>query len=502
MNSITYPHLDRSGLLSTLLLVSGGLSLLAVAAVFGVGVVIGGKLFVIAATALIGGLFSLFVPRGWVFGLLIVLTFLVVGPAQYFGGVGKAFWVPYLLGLALFVRLPLDLLRHRAETEARMPAGARRILVAMTVLAILLVGSSLFNLSPAYQVLVAAKEHFFLWSVAVLLALGLLSQPLMDRLWLGLIWLAPLQLPVVLYQRFVIAPSRLGDSAWDAVVGLFGGNPEGGGASAAMAITLIFLSLLAISLKRNGRIGWPMLLLVVGSTLLSIGLAEVKVALLLLPLAIAVLFRGELFRRPMRFLLVAALTSAVSFVGLLAYQAQFASTRTAEGQSLGRYVESVVERSLDSQQINLATGEMGRGTAIRFWWEVNRNAGVSQMLIGHGIGSSRIGGSVVGEAAARYRFRIDRSSLAIYLWEGGVLSVLALLSVLAFAMVASVKGASLYRDCPVGQAALSAGMPLLLIVALLLPYNTDLANVQSLQLLVMLLIGQAALAVSRTAGEA
>lgn len=501
MRSIAYPRLARPGLSSALLLVSGGLALLAVAIVFGVGVVIGGKLFVIAAAALIGGLFSLFIPRGWVFGLLIALTFLVVGPAQYFGGVGKAFWVPYLLGLALFLRLPLDLLRRRAAAEIRISPEARRILAAMVVLAILLVGSSLFNLSPAYQVLVAAKEHFFLWSVAILLALGLLSQPMMNRLWLSLIWLAPLQFPVVLYQRFVIVPSRRGSAAWDAVVGVFGGDPEGGGASAAMAITLIFLSLLAISLKRNGRIGWPMLLLVVGSALLSIGLAEVKVALVLLPLAIAVLFRDEVFSRPTRFLLVAVLTSAVSFAGLFAYQAQFASTQTAEGKSLGRYVETVVGRSLDSQQINLATGEMGRGTAIRFWWEENRNAGAPQLLIGHGIGSSRIGGSVVGEAAARYRFRIDRSSLAIYLWEGGILSVAALIGVLVFAMVASIKGARRYRDSPVGHAALSAGMPLFLIVALLLPYNTDLANVQSLQLLVMLLIGQAALAVSRAVGD-
>lgn len=492
-------RLDLTGLAATL---AGVLGLAALGVLTGLGIVLVGKFFALLMVALIGGVFCLFVPLSWVVALLLVLAFLVVGPAQYFGGVDKALWIPYLLGLAIWLRFPMERLRCKGSVPlSALPPHGRFVVGFASMLAVFLIASTIFNLSPVFQIFVAAKEHFFLWSVPLVLAAGLIPQRFMDGVWKALLWLAPAQIPAVLYQRFVITPSRAGTSAWDAVVGLFGGDPDGGGASGAMAITLIFLSMLAVALRQKRIIGSPMLLLVLLSSVISIGLAEVKIALVILPFAFAILFRAEAVRRPLKYISLLAVSLVIAVGGIAVYHAQFSADRTAEGRSMTRYVETIIERQTDTQHINFVTGEMGRGTALRFWWEANGNAGPVSLLLGHGLGSSRLGGVVVGEAAEQYRFRIDRSSLAIYLWEGGVLGALALVSVLICSAAAAAR-ASLRTPTPTSRASLEASVPLLTIVLLLLPYNTDIANVHTLQLLVMLLIGQTLLALRTPAPEA
>ena len=52
---------------------------------------------------------------------------------------------------------------------------------------------------------------------------------------------------------------------------------------------------------------------------------------------------------------------------LTVYQQQYASSRTAQGQSIMAYIESGFERNADARTMVSASGEMSRAGALRFW---------------------------------------------------------------------------------------------------------------------------------------
>jgi len=471
-----------------------------------VGVLVLGSLLVGGGVALVGAPFAalvaglvlggvaLFMPLQGMLWAQFVLTFVVVGAAQYFGGVNKAFWAPYLLGVVLWLRLPME--RYRASTGlARQRAGgagapdAALFAVLVGLYFLFIIVSTVMNLSPWLQVFVSSKEYLFLWSVCFLIASGFAGAGFERRVWLALLWLAPLQVPVVLYQRFVVAPGRRGLSAWDAVVGLFGGDPEGGGASAAMAFFVMFCALLALSLWRARQLRLRYAVVVVLSALLCIVFAEVKAVILLLPLTIAMLFRRELLRRPVQAL--AFMLGAVALSGALvfAYQTQFASERSSAGRSVEAYVQQMFDRASDTDYYERGRAKMNRTTALVYWWQNHDLSEPVRLFLGDGIGATRVGMMAVGETARRHAYRLDTSSATQLLWETGVLGLLAV----AAALLAGARMAGLAsrdpRLSPFQRAVAAAAQPMLVVTVLGLAYNTDFMGTPPSQLLAMLVLG-------------
>ncbi|OGA99036.1 MAG: hypothetical protein A3E25_02775 [Burkholderiales bacterium RIFCSPHIGHO2_12_FULL_69_20] len=464
------------------------------ALVAGAGVALVGVPFTAVVAGVVLGGFALFVPLTWLLWLMFGLTFVVVGAAQYFGGVSKGFWAPYLLGALLMLRVPME--RYRASTGASsverrpalpMDAGLFSAMVALFF--IIALASTLFNLSPWLQVFVSAKEYLFLWSICFLVAAGHAGAGFERRIWLALLWLAPLQVPVVLYQRFVVAVSRQGSSAWDAVVGLFGGDPEGGGASAAMAFFVMFCALLALSLWRSRQLRLRYVVAVVLSALVCIALAEVKAVILLLPLGIAVLFRRELLRRPFQ-ALAFVVGAVVLSVGLIvAYQAQFASARSTAGHSVEAYAQLMFERAADSDSYQRDRARMNRTTAFVYWWQNHQVSDPVRFFLGDGIGATRVGSLAVGDTARRHPYRLNTTTASQLLWETGLLGLAAaaglLLAGMRMAGLASRDSAlTAYQ-----RAVAAAAQPMLLITLVGVAYNTDFIGTPPAQLLAMLLLG-------------
>lgn len=468
--------------------------LVLVALMAGAGIAVIGVPFAALAAGAVIGAFALFVPLPWLLWSMFGLTFVIVGAAQYFGGVNKAFWAPYMLGALLMLRVPME--RYRTNSGlanlARRPslpldAGLFSAMVALFFVVALV--STLFNLSPWVQVFISVKEYLFLWSICFLVAAGFAGADFERNVWLGVLWLTPLQVPVVLYQRFVVAASRQGSSAWDAVVGLFGGDPEGGGASAAMAFFVMFCALLALSLWRSRQLRLRYVVAVVLSALACIAFAEVKAVILLLPIGIAVLFRKELLRRPLQALafVVGAMVLSVGLV--LAYQAQFASTRTTAGRSVEAYLELMLERAKDSDSYQRGQLRMNRTTALAYWWQQHDAADPVRFFLGDGIGATRVGTLAVGDTARRHAYRLNTTAASQLLWETGVLGLAAVAGLLLAGMgmagrASRDKGLNAYQ-----RAVAAAAQPMLLITLLGVAYNTDLVGTPPAQLLSMLLLG-------------
>jgi hypothetical protein len=64
------------------------------------------------------------------------------------------------------------------------------------------------------------------------------------------------QIPVAIYQVIFVVPKRVAfrgeDEKWDSVVGTFGGDPMGGGNTAAMGMFCLLIMLLKVSEFKHG----------------------------------------------------------------------------------------------------------------------------------------------------------------------------------------------------------------------------------------------------------
>lgn len=467
------------------------ISVLLLSVVFGIGIAVIGAKFALVAIAITLAPILILIPIEHVLWVLLVSTFIISGTLQYFGGIHKAFWLPYLLGLLILVRLPLDIRKLKLkENEYGKSTGIPLPVASYFLFIFIAIVSVIINFVPVAQVLVSFKEYVGVLGVFLPLAAGLVSPIFFDRVWIFFMWLVPIQLPAVLYQHFVIAPSRRGGASWDAVVGTFGGNPEGGGASGAMAIFVLIVSLIAISKWRQGDLHTRYIFIVGISAILCIGLAEVKFALLLIPIAAILLFRQELLKRPIKSLSMILCAIVLTFGLLVAYKTQFTYGGRGEGgKSIAAYVEKMFTHNFDEGFFNRKTREIGRVASIKFWWHENPLSDPLKFFLGHGIGATKVGETMVGEAARRYTYRIDRSAVAIFLWEIGVFGLLAILTLLWSTIVAAHKLEKAQNLPAENRGVMSTVLVALVIVIAELPYHTDLANVPQWQLLVVILLG-------------
>ena len=480
----------------------GGALVVGIAIVVAMIAVLGGAATALAgplATAVFGGLVlgavALFLPLPWFIGSMFVLSFLVVGQLTYFARMDRALWFPFLMGAILLARLPLDQLVPSRGISQRIPYATDPpwpVTASIVVFFATLVATSLINASAALQLLVSGKEYVFLWGLYFVMSAGLVRPELITKLWAALPWLMVIQLPLIVYQRFVIVPSRQGfGAAWDAVVGAFGGNPLGGGASGAMGVFCVIAILISVERWRRGQMSGSKALLFVSSGIVSIGLAEVKFAVVLLPIGALLLFRRGLMRKPLRSILALTGSVAAAVVLLSVYQSQY--SRNAERQTTVEYITAMFEPSTDTSFINLRTREMGRVAALSFWIDQHGWSQPAQLLIGHGAGASRVGSFVVGEAAKNFPFNIGRSALAMLLWEVGLLGAAAYTLMLFAAYLytyALTKAPVLDAET---QSTLSTMGPAIALLAATLPYNTDLIFSHQSQLILLLCLGYLAM---------
>jgi hypothetical protein len=441
------------------------------------------------ATAVVLFVAAMLLPVQMLFMLTMGIVFLVVGQLQYFARVDKAFWVPYLICLILYLRLVSSGAKTSAAPHAAPRGGPSGWPKAMLILSLVTaVAASAINAVPPLQWLIAGKEYFFLLSILLAFASGAVGVADFERVWRFVPWFLALQIPAVLYQRFYVATHRAGDSAFDAVVGLFGGDPQGGGASGAMATFSVIVMVMTLEAWRSGLTSRKRLVLTMLLALIPIFLAEVKFALLLMPVALLLVYGRELLRHPLRALVAVVVGAAFSLALLAVYQKQFTSDRTKEGRSLGDYVETIVERNFGAEQFNPRTREVGRVAAISLWARDQRWSDPTHALIGYGIGATRVGSLAFGEIAKRFQIRIGRSSLAILLWETGLIGAGAVVLGLLTSALAAFR---LARQPALAQRAwLLRGSGIALLIVLMgLPYNTDFIEISQIQILAWCLVG-------------
>ena len=467
-----------------------------------------------AVLLLSGILFLGFLLLPWsvlLWGMLATAGFLV-GPLQYAAGVSKAFWLPYLLAVLMGLRVLVNGLDHEparlrdrssevpglSAAEAWMRTGG----AALVGLAVVALAASAVHQIGWMQMLIGGKEYLFLWSLPLAFAFGLLRLAHLQGLWKACaLWLA-VQLVVVVWQRFVVAPRRGGDAPWDSVVGLFAGTAFGAGGSGSMALVSLWAAASVVMAWRGGLVSGRWALLGLASALGACALAEVKVAVLLLPvLAIAVLagtdqpltVMQQRHTRPMRGGGVGrglGILAALGVAALLmwAHQHQFSAQGSHESRSTLDYLQTTLDRNLDMQATPDEHGQLSRLGALQYWWRRQSLSDVPGFLIGHGVGSVRRSHVSPGKLVQGLRFEPARSSMAVLLWETGLLGLLAWVGAFA-CWIGAAFALRRQSDCAAQRVSLRSAMVIMALAVFSLPYGADWFEAPHLAVATLLGVG-------------
>lgn len=474
---------------------------LVLAAVFGTAVALGGKLLMAFAFGAVGGLALLFAPVEIVLGFFLVITFVVVGPITSMANVGAAQWVPYMLALVLLIRVPMERY-HTNKQKHYQHLGGGGNTVSPSLWAVgcyfLLIGMSvLSNLPSPLQALVGGKLYVFIWGVFFLLVVSSISESSVKTMWNGMLVVALLQLPFALYQRIVEVPKRLGlgfgVTSLDAIVGTFPGS-EGGGANGSLAMFCVFAMVLAISLWRNRELSGRKAALVVFAAFVSIALGEVKVIIVLFPLAFLILNRAELIRRPLHFFAI-GVAVAVAVGGIFSLYRD--ESKATQGLSTVELIEKSFAYVLDPNNIR-ENGEVGRFAALYLWYRDGRRT-PQTFLVGYAPGASQNSTTGKGVVASRYApLGINSTTAAGMLWDIGVLGLLAFLAILVVAFFEALKLAAVSQIPSFHRSALEASAVMMAQVAVMVPYDNDILIVPQFQVLFLLALFQIVYWRSRT----
>lgn len=418
----------------------------------------------------IGGLLLLALDIEKLLIATIAVAFLVIGPVEYFGGFRVIWLVSGMAILVMFKSILQWAGNHRRAVATAIPLPGFFVLLFL-FFAVQFVG--VLAQPPSRGLLVLeVRDRLLPWVLLLPFLTGQISWLACQRIWKFIIAVGFIQLPLVLAQYFLYARTRTDDTWWDAIVGTFIGNPKTGGDSGAMALFVITIAALLVAAWRTGALSGKRVIVLLPLLLSSLFLSEVKVALVLIPLATIALFWKDFIRRPALGIGALALTAVLMGGIYLAYGAVFGQTRSGTGG-----LESGIKFAFDPTVIK-ANGEMGRYASLDYWWKHGGDTlGTPGYVLGNGIGASNSDNPYdLGPVAKRkYPLHIAATGISLLLWEAGVAGTLAYIWALALVALRSQRLAEKVTD-PRAQSLLLGFSAILVMSVVHLFYTKSVAG--------------------------
>ncbi len=445
-----------------------------------------------ALWALPAALVIVFFPQAF-FWLMMVLVLIVSGMVQYFTDNAQLQWVASGIGICLLIS---GFLRGAGNAGGLAPRRFTAIDASLLVFTVTAAVSTVLGEGGPAHLAAGMRNYLpFLGLYAYIRLSGLQAVTLRRTIWF-LLAVAVVQWPVELYQALVVVPQRVAanyfGSAFDSIVGTFGGPKFGGGASGSLAVYLVFGMALALALYRNALLGTKMTAFFLLGMLVGIGLAETKVVFIVIPLALASLYSDELSRRPIRFLLGALLVLGVMAVLMYVYYVFF-----WESANRGDPWLVIVRRfsySFDPDFMP-ANNWPGRMTGLAIWFRGQDFSGdLYHWLVGYGVAAATSMSTIAGPGVAALKFGLgtDVTGATKLLWEVGAIGLVAYVAPMFFAF-RSFGRVLRDGDCdPLLRSfveALRASAPVLALVVL---YEVTIVSSPPMQLLAMILYAVAA----------
>lgn len=427
---------QRSSIVSILIvLVALLFALLAAGAI-----VIGGPVVGTALGLLLLGCVLFFFPRAaaWV---VVVGGIGVVGLIElYLPSLQTVRWAFALLSVWLATVSVVNWLSRSKASEPWTP-GTHSLALAMTIFVLTTLLAVVAGGMGAGNAIVGLKNYFQLWGLTLALAwLG--YTPLDARRFMAFLGLIALvQLPFALQQFFVYVPERSSSAmaarnivAVDIVAGTFGGARFGGGRSPDLAILICIAITLFFA---QWKLGYRSLKATVFLSTLAFApilLNEAKLALVLLPAGLFMLFRDTLVRRPLHATFGATLLTGVLALVVIAYT-YLPGADDQRSKSVSDFIESSMSYNVGGKGYGSAV--LNRTTVYSYWLDQHIKKGsILQAAVGHGPGFSNSSSIRSGDnpASARYSgYAIGLTGLSSLLWDVGILGASIFVVVLALA---------------------------------------------------------------------
>lgn len=423
--------------------------------------------------------------------LLLILTMIVatvvVGLLTYYFGIGNAPWLAYFMAIAVFGRYVLQILLAKPVALRHSRPLFFNLILAFLVFLLI---TTIANFPGPIQLAVGLKIYFPMWLMMFVVVTMPATDELFRMLEKGAVALSLLQFPFVVQQHFFpsgsVARSFLN---WDAVVGTFGGDPDGSGASSVLMLYVIVGILVTIEMYQSGRLRFPFAAGILVVNVATLGLGEVKAVFILLPLAIVVQQWAVMRRRPMQFIFGLCLMVGVVYGLFQVYESLYWSQSSGRVVAAGERISRSFSYFFDLTGVNFLTGEVSRGASLALWWNDYQSDFVERLL-GYGAGASRSQSTVaIGAVGARYTpLDIAATALAQLLWEVGLIGTTLFVSALFSSIHHAAVSARNATDF-VERGRLQTVAAILSVLTAFLIYNRTVVDVAAVQILLATLFG-------------
>ena len=408
-------------------------------------------------------------------------TIVFCGTVQYFTGVVAVLWLPFFMVLVMVVLLMMQSRQQPLALSAR-----EKVVLALYLTFIILSLCATVLQSGIVTAIVGFKNE-------------------LHRLTQLFYWLFYVQFPLAIYQVLVVVPKRVAlrgeDEKWDSVVGTFGGDPMGGGNTAAMGMFCLLIMLLKVSEFKHGICSFKSMAAHIVLAFFLCVVGEVKFVILLSPFLLALLwimpaYVSGISKVTLRSLMIIAAGMVVlifAAITILAsnYSSAFGGDPTKSALSV--FIDSL-GYIFDTNYI-MESGELGRFTTIFFWLKHNELFGPGGMLFGYGLNATNSGSTVSpGYIGAWYHLILDSTALSMMLWEVGIIGVILFIAMIASILIGMRPKETFSRyDLKHEDLQLLSSAPAFYVFAigclLSLPYSQILMIIPMLQFLLWLALG-------------
>lgn len=404
----------------------GGLLLVLFTAII-FGLMAASGIVLISLIPLLGVIVVLLSFRPWLFTWITLVAILVVlGTLRlYFPGLQYLRWLVPIACAGVLLAMLISQSFHRAHRpSAPLPA----LFIWVAAFAVYGLVATLLNWTGMVPAILGVKNYFQVWTLLLIFTMIHFRGYFIHGFIVFLLAIAFLQLPLVLHQLFVVVPSRPilpGLFPHDVIAGSFGADMDGGGNNALLSAYLVMSVGLLISMWQQKILkAW---LLALGAALLifPVFLNESKVSFFYIWIMFLVLFREDIAKNPLRFI--------VGNIALGLFLIFFLYMYTLIAHASGQRVSGVLDYLDYIYFMNVKTSNqlygLTRFTALSFWFLEHFPGDVLHAFIGHGLGQTQEAGVLskgyYNTIAGRLYpgLHIGVSALSAMLWDVGLIGV-------------------------------------------------------------------------------
>ena len=402
-----------------------------------------------------GNPFYLLMAAATLVGLVVALDYRLLLLGTLVGGLVVSgitqLYVPQLqLVRWAFAGSALLLLVHVFFEALKNNTMSWRVQSAIMFWALLFVAILMFSAylqSVKFSVaLISMKGYLQVWGALFAIALLPWTREQMKMAPAFLLAVTMVQIPFVLHQYLVLVPMRQGISdvaglvPIDIVSGTFGGTLNHGGANAALTVLCFMTAAGILNLWKNRLLSTPRFLLLILMVAFPAFINSTKISMIYLLVILFITYYNEINVRPLKFMMRLMITGMLCIV--LALLVISSLPENSKVRSLSDLYQQTYAYNIEND--NIRDNRLSRAGTINAWRDPVRPHRFKDMVVGYGIGSSRIIDSEAGRRISN-KINLERATgvtaLAALLWETGILGVLTaiMLFVSAFSVATKLK---------------------------------------------------------------